>query len=315
MSEVKRALRIVFMGTPEFAVASLRILVENGYEVVGVVTTTDKYGGRGGKKLIESAVKKYAVVQGLPILQPDKLRNPDFVAALKAWKANLQVVVAFRILPRVVYEMPEYGTFNLHGSLLPKYRGAAPINWAVINGETETGVTSFFLKRKVDTGDMIFQAKMPIGSDETVGEVHDRMMELGAAVVLKTVQAIEKEEVQTIPQNDNQATGAPKIFHETCQIDFTKPTQAVHNFVRGLSPYPAAWTVLDGLKLKIFKTTKEDEVHQLEAGTIITDGKKVFKIATEDGFLVLHQVQLQGRKRMDTVSFLNGYNMKAEKVG
>lgn len=302
------------MGTPAFAVASLRMLVEQGYHVVGVVTTTDKYGGRGGKKLLQSAVKQYALAQDLPILQPKKLKNAEFIAALKAWNANLQVVVAFRILPAVVYEMPAYGTFNLHGSLLPKYRGAAPINWAVIRGETETGVTSFFLKRKVDTGDMIFQEKMPIGENETVGAVHDRMMALGAAVVLKTVQAIEQDTVTTVPQDESLATTAPKIFHETCQINFDAPTLEVHNFIRGLSPYPAAWTMLDGLKLKIFNTTKEIVAHNDRIGTIVTDKKKHLKIATQDGYVQVHQIQLQGRKRMAIAAFLNGYTIVSEKV-
>ncbi|MEN0051746.1 MAG: methionyl-tRNA formyltransferase, partial [Bacteroidota bacterium] len=222
---MKKDLRIVFMGTPDFAVPSLQVLVENDYQVVGVITATDKYGGRGGKHLIESAVKRYAVAQNIPVLQPKNLKAADFQAELKALNANLQVVVAFRMLPESVWVMPAYGTFNLHGSLLPKYRGAAPINWAVINGEKETGVTSFFLKQQIDTGDMLFQESLPIGEDETAGEVHDRMMQLGAEVVLKSVQAVEKGDYELQAQNNELATKAPKIYHDTCEIDFNQSTQ------------------------------------------------------------------------------------------
>ncbi len=302
------ALKIVFMGTPEFAVPSLRILLDHGYEVVGVVTTADKLGGRGKKQLLESAVKKFAKERELPILQPVKLRDPDFLRELKSLGANLQVVVAFRMLPEVVWAMPEKGTFNLHGSLLPKYRGAAPINWAIIKGEKETGVTTFFLKQEIDTGAILFQEKLAIGENETAGEVHDRMMELGAQTVLKTVQAIEKEQVDPKPQNDALATKAPKIFHETCEINFDQSTEEVHNFIRGLSPYPAAWTTLDEQQLKILRTTKQLEDHQLPPGKIISDNKKRIKIATRDGFVEVHELQLQGRKRMKTIDFLNGYS-------
>lgn len=301
------SVRIVFMGTPEFAVPSLDILVKNGYEVVGVVTATDKLGGRGGKQLIESAVKKYAVEKGIPVLQPEKLKNPEFLQALRALKADLQIVVAFRMLPEVVWAMPPKGTFNLHGSLLPKYRGAAPINWAIINGEKETGVTTFFLQHDIDTGDMILQRKIPIGENETAGEVHDRMMLLGAATVLETVQLIEKDNIILQQQSDAEASHAPKLFHETCAINFNQATQKVHDFIRGLSPYPAAWTMLDGLELKILRTTKEITPHDFEPGKFISDNKKSLKIATTDGFVQVHELQLQGRKRMDTVAFLNGY--------
>lgn len=308
------SVRIVFMGTPEFAVPSLAILVKNDYEVVGVVTATDKLGGRGGKQLIESPVKKYAVEQGIKVLQPEKLKNPEFLEELRSLKADLQVVVAFRMLPQAVWAMPPKGTFNLHGSLLPKYRGAAPINWAIINGETETGVTTFFLQHEIDTGDVILQEKMSIGENETAGEVHDRMMILGAKTVLKTVQLIEKEQIELQKQNDTEASHAPKLFHETCKIDFHQPTQKVHDFIRGLSPYPAAWTTLNNLEFKVLKTTKVMEAHDFEPGKFISDNKKLLKIATADGFVQVHELQLQGRKRMDTIAFLNGYNLK-ENIG
>jgi len=297
------------MGTPEFAVPSLQILIENEYKVVGVITATDKYGGRGGKRLIESAVKKYAIAQNIPVLQPKNLKAPEFQAELKALNANLQVVVAFRMLPEAVWAMPEFGTFNLHGSLLPEYRGAAPINWAVINGEKETGVTSFFLKQEIDTGDMLFQESLPIGENETAGEVHDRMMVLGAEVVLKSVQAIEKGDYELKAQKDEFATKAPKVYNETCEINFNQSTEKVHDFIRGLSPYPAAWTTLDDLKLKVLRTTKLIENHNLAPSTFFTDNKHFLKIATNDGFVEVHELQLAGRKRMKTKDFLNGYKI------
>ena len=235
-------LKIIFLGTPEFAVPSLKILIEHGYDVVGVITATDKLGGRGKKKLIQSAVKKYAVEQGLKVLQPKNLKNPEFVEEVRALGADLQVVVAFRMLPRVIWDMPRLGTMNLHGSLLPKYRGAAPINWAVIRGEKETGVTTFLLKQKIDTGDILQQKSLPIGENETTGEVYNRMMEMGAEVLLESVQALESGNYKLLPQNDAIATKAPKVFHETSEVDFIQPTQKVHDFIRGLSPYPTAWT-------------------------------------------------------------------------
>ncbi len=306
----KQPLRIVFMGTPEFAVPSLDILIRNGYDIVGVITATDKMGGRGKKQLIQSAVKKYALEKGLRILQPRNLKSSEFQEELRSLNANLQIVVAFRMLPEAVWAMPELGTFNLHGSLLPKYRGAAPINWAVINGEKETGVTTFFLKQEIDTGDILFQEKMPIFENDTAGDVHDRMMELGAQTVLKTVQAIEHENYELQRQDDSQASKAPKIFFETCEIDFDQPTQKVHDFIRGLSPYPAAWTMLDGKTLKILKTTKSIEDHDLPPGQFVSDNKKELKISTRDGFVVVHELQLQGRKRMSVVNFLNGYSFE-----
>lgn len=302
------SLRIVFMGTPDFAVPSLDILVREGYNVVGVVTATDKYGGRGKKQLLESPVKQYAVSKGIPVLQPKNLKSPEFQQELRALNANLQIVVAFRMLPEAIWDMPELGTFNLHGSLLPKYRGAAPINWAVINGDQETGVTTFFIRHKIDTGDVLLQEKMPIGPNETAGAVHDRMMELGAATVLKTVQAIEADNYTLRKQDDTQATKAPKIFRETCEIDFSQPVEKVHDFVRGLSPYPAAWTTLDGKQLKILRAHYETADPNESPGTFKSDNKNWIKVAAQGGWLILEELQLQGRKRMKTSDFLNGFS-------
>jgi methionyl-tRNA formyltransferase len=305
MSKIK----IVFMGTPEFAVASLNILIENNFDVVGVVTATDKLGGRGNKQLIESAVKQYAVQKNIPILQPEKLKNPEFVEILRGWQADLFVVVAFRMLPEMIWTMPRLGTMNLHGSLLPRYRGAAPINWAVINGEKETGVTTFFLKHEIDTGDVLLTDRFSIGEDETAGEVHDKMMQIGAETLLKSVVMVEKGDYILKPQEDIEATHAPKIFTETCQINFNQTTEKAHDFIRGLSPYPTAWTTLDGLKLKVYKSQKEIINPQYLTGKFVSDNKNYVKIATEDGFIHLLDVQLEGRKRMDIKSFLNGYKI------
>lgn len=305
-------MKIVFMGTPEFAVASLNILIENNFDVVGVVTATDKLGGRGNKQLIESAVKQYAVQKNIPILQPEKLKNPDFIEILRGWHADLFVVVAFRMLPEIIWTMPRLGTMNLHGSLLPRYRGAAPINWAVINGEKETGVTTFFLKHEIDTGDVLLTDRFQIGDDETAGEVHDKMMQIGAKTLLKSVEMIEKGNYILKPQEDTEATHAPKIFTETCEINFNQTTQKVHNFIRGLSPYPTAWTTLDGLKLKVYKSQKEMTPPQYLEGKFISDNKNFIKIATQDGFIHLLDLQLEGRKRMDVKSFLNGYKIGNE---
>lgn len=307
-------MKIVFMGTPDFAVASLDILIKNGFDVVAVITATDKLGGRGGKQVLQSAVKQYAVAHNVPVLQPEKLKNPEFIEILRGLEADLFVVVAFRMLPEIVWTMPPLGTINVHGSLLPKYRGAAPINWAVINGEKETGVTTFFLKHEIDTGDVIFREKLPIGEDETVGEIHDKMMLLGAETLLKTVQAIDNQNVVPQPQPNEAATHAPKIFHETCQIDFSKTVNEVHNFVRGLSPHPTAWTVLDGLKLKVFRTSKEITPPQYEAGKLLSDGKSYLKIACSDGFVHLLDIQLEGRKRLLIRDFLNGYNVETQNI-
>jgi len=304
------SLRIVFMGTPEFAVPSLDILVKNGYDVVGVVTATDKLGGRSRKKVLESPVKKYAVSHDIPVLQPANLKSENFLKELKSLEADLQVVVAFRMLPELVWDMPPRGTFNLHGSLLPKYRGAAPINWAVINGESETGVTTFMIQHKIDTGDILFQEKMPIGENETAGEVHDRMMLLGAETVLKTVQSIESGHYTLQQQDDSQASKAPKIFHETCEIDFNQESKAVHDFIRGLSPYPAAWTMLDGLKLKILRTVNNPGHHDKPVGSFHSDDKTYIRIACKTGYVDIEELQLQGRKRMQVSDFLNGYSFE-----
>ena len=305
-------MKIVFMGTPEFAVASLDILIKNGYNVVAVVTATDKLGGRGGKQLLQSAVKQYAVAHNLPVLQPEKLKNPEFVETLRDLQADLFIVVAFRMLPEIVWTMPPLGTMNLHGSLLPKYRGAAPINWAIIKGEKETGVTTFFLKHEIDTGDVLFTATVPISPDMTAGELHDKMMQIGAETVLESVKTIEKGNYALQVQADTEATHAPKIFFETCEINFNQSTQDVHNFIRGLSPYPTAWTNLDGLKLKVFKAAidvSSENVENHEAGKILTDQKNFIKIKTSDGFILLLDIQLEGRKRMSVKDFLNGYKI------
>ena len=308
-------MKIVFLGTPEFAVPSLKILLDNGYDIVGVVTATDKWGGRGNKTLLESDVKKFAMEKGLPILQPEKLRDEDFLAELESLGADLQVVVAFRMLPKQVWAMPRLGTMNLHGSLLPKYRGAAPINWAIINGEKETGVTTFLLKQKVDTGDLLYQAKTPIEENENVGEVYERLMHIGAELVLKSVQSIESGNYQPQPQSDEAATHAPKVFHETSQIDFNQSTLQVHNFIRGLSPYPVAWTLIDATKHKIYKAQKIVAAHDKTPGTIASDGKKYLHIACTDGWIDVLELQADKRKRMDVKSFLNGYTIVNEVVG
>jgi methionyl-tRNA formyltransferase len=295
------------MGTPEFAVASLKTLLEAGYDIVAVITMPDKPGGRRG--LLQSAVKQYALEQNLMVLQPEKLKNPEFIDTLQALKADLQVVVAFRMLPEIVWSMPPLGTMNLHGSLLPKYRGAAPINWAVINGEKETGVTTFLLQHAIDTGDMLFQAKISIGENATAGEIHDELMEVGANLVLHSVNAIKAGDYKPQPQPDTEATHAPKIFTETCQIDFNQTTQKVHDFVRGLSPFPGAWTTFEGkiLKISLAKiSTTPNEATPEKPGEFYSDNKKFLKISTKDGYLDLLELQLEGKKRMSVKDFLNG---------
>lgn len=314
------------MGTPDFAVPSLEILLENGIDVVAVLTATDKSGGRGGKRLIESPVKKCAVQNNIPVLQPPNLKSPAFIEELKSYQADLQVVVAFRMLPEVVWNMPTKGTFNLHGSLLPRFRGAAPINWAVINGASETGVTTFFIKHEIDTGDVLFQEKMPIGENETAGEVHDRMMGLGASLVLKTVKAIQDDAFTLQKQDESLVSKAPKIYHETCEINFGQQARRTHNFIRGLSPYPGAWTLISGHavlgngssweleswekikgeQLKIFRSISLTVPHNCSPGQLVTDGKKKLFIACTDGYVEILELQLRGRKRMKTADFLNG---------
>ena len=297
------------MGTPEFAVPTLELLIQNGYEVVAVVTATDKLGGRGGKQPIQSPVKQYALQAGIPILQPEKLKAPEFVEALKSYYADLQIVVAFRMLPEVVWSMPRLGTMNLHGSILPKYRGAAPINWAIIHGEKETGVTTFFLKHEIDTGDVLMVEKLAIGENDTAGIIHDKMMVMGAETVLQSVRLVESGHYTLQSQQDIEASHAPKIFNETCEIDFRLKVDAVHNFVRGLSPFPTAWTSLNGLKLKVFMTNKEVGQPNHAIGAFVTDQKTFIKVACSDGYIHLLDLQLEGRKRMDVKSFLNGYTL------
>lgn len=305
-------LRIVFMGTPEFAVGSLSALVEAGCQIVGVITAPDKLAGRG-MKLTESAVKKYAVEKGLHILQPEKLKNPDFIASLKALKADIQIVVAFRMLPEIVWEMPLMGTINLHGSLLPQYRGAAPIHWAVINGEKETGVTTFKLQHAIDTGDILLQKSFPIGPDETTGEVHDRMKDIGAKVLVETVKAIAenslKETQQSSLSTDKELKHAPKLFTENCVVNWNQSIDQIHNFIRGLSPFPGALSKLDDKILKIYLSKKEYSVKKETPGTVFSDGKTYLKIAAEDGFIHLLDLQLEGKKRMLTEDFLRGYRL------
>ncbi|MBP6238122.1 MAG: methionyl-tRNA formyltransferase [Saprospiraceae bacterium] len=302
------------MGTPEFAVPALDILVQNNYDVVAVVTSTDSYGGRGGKQLIESAIKKYALEQHIPVLQPTNLKSPAFIEQLKSFEADLQVVVAFRMLPEVVWNMPPLGTFNLHGSLLPKYRGAAPINHAIIQGETETGVTSFKLKHEIDTGDVLLRKKVAIDENDDAGTLHDRMMIIGADVVLETVKLIESGKFTFTKQEDAESTKAPKIFHETCKIDFKKPVDQVYNFIRGLSPYPGAWCVLEGKEIKILKTKKRMFIDDYEAGTIVTDHKKSLEIKCKDGYIQVISLKPQGKKEMSVIDFLNGNKIVATSI-
>lgn len=304
----QKNIRIVFMGTPDFAVASLDILVQHGYNVVGVITAPDKPAGRG-LQLQQSAVKQYAVSKGIHVLQPEKLKNPAFLEELQALKADLQVVVAFRMLPEVVWNMPPLGTINVHASLLPNYRGAAPINWAIINGEKQSGVTTFKLQHEIDTGDILFSQSVDIRDDETAGELHDDLMATGAGLLLKTVQALASGNAKETPQAHIKAEDikhAPKIFKEDCQIKWEQPVEQVYNLVRGLSPYPAAWTTLNGKGLKIYKAAREHAKPDVAPGEVISDNKTYLKIAAADGYLSLLEIQLEGKKRMDIEAFLRG---------
>lgn len=312
----KEDLRIVFMGTPDFAVESLKALVENNYNIVGVITAPDKPAGRG-YKLQPSAVKEYALSKGLHILQPENLKNEVFLTELKQLEADIQVVVAFRMLPETVWNMPPKGTFNLHASLLPQYRGAAPINWAIINGEKETGVTTFFLKHEIDTGEIIFQEKIVIEDNDNAETIYDKLMILGSQLVLKTIDAVINGDIQSQPQsffikNENDLKLAPKIFKETGEINWNKPAREIHNLVRGLSPYPAAWTEFEvngeKLNFKIFETKINNEKHQQSPGEIITDNKTTLQVAAQDGFIEILDIQLSGKKRMKIKDFLNGFS-------
>lgn len=316
MNKKQNSPRIVFMGTPGFAVESLRALVESGYNVAGVVTMPDKPVGKHQSELQACPVKKYALSQNLPLLQPEKLKDPDFLKHLQAWEADLQIVVAFRMLPEAVWNMPPSGTFNLHASLLPQYRGAAPINWAIIGGEKETGVTTFFLTHEIDTGKIIFQERIPIEKTDNAGIIHDRLMRAGAGLVLKTVDAIRDKTINTIEQKmlisgEEILKPAPKIFRETCRIEWNKTTVEVYDFIRGLSPYPAAWTELETaqnglLTLKIFETEKIPTRHDLIPGSVVSDGKKQLDIATSDGFIRIKSLRQTGKKQMSVEDFLRG---------
>jgi methionyl-tRNA formyltransferase len=302
-------LRIIFMGTPEFAVGILDTIIKNNYNVVGVITAADKPAGRG-QKIKYSAVKEYALANSLPLLQPTNLKDEAFLAELKALNANLQIVVAFRMLPKVVWEMPSLGTFNLHASLLPNYRGAAPINWAIINGETKTGVTTFFIDDKIDTGAMILSSEIEIEPTENAGQLHDRLMHLGSETVIETLQAIEAGNVTTIIQEESaEIKTAYKLNKENCKIDWTKPASTINDLIRGLSPYPAAWSFLkdqsDELSIKIYEAKPILEAHNLPIGSLIST-KKEIKIAVTDGYIQLLSLQLPGKKRMTVAELLNG---------
>lgn len=304
-------LRIIFMGTPEFATATLAKILDEGHQVVGVITAPDRPAGRG-RKLQQSDVKRYALEKGLRVLQPTNLKNPDFLAELKSLKAHLQIVVAFRMLPKSVWAMPELGTVNLHASLLPDYRGAAPINWAIINGETESGATTFFIDDKIDTGEIILQEKVAISPDDTAGILHDKLMHLGADLVHRTVQLIEKGPVATKKQeNTSDLIEAHKIYRETCEIDWSNSLEDIHNQIRGLSPYPTAWTTLingsEKITVKIYAASKEKTDHPLNIGKVIVEGKNV-KVAVKNGFIHVSEIQLPGKRRMKMQDLLNGYD-------
>nr|WP_068893299.1 methionyl-tRNA formyltransferase [Pedobacter panaciterrae] len=302
-------MKIVFMGTPDFAVASLNALVEAGFDVVGVVTAADKPAGRG-QKLQESAVKQYAISKGITVLQPLKLKDPLFIDELKALNADLQVVVAFRMLPEIVWDMPAKGTINLHASLLPQYRGAAPINHVIINGEKESGVTTFFLKHEIDTGDVIFSESVAISDDETAGDLHDKLMNVGASLLVKTVKAIAEGNYteQPQPQSDD-LKHAPKIFKEHCLIDWNQSAHKIYNLIRGLSPYPTAFTKLNDKTLKVFKAEFEEKEPGISPGSFLSDGKTYLKFAAKDGFIKFTDLQYEGKKRMQVDEFLRGMRL------
>lgn len=312
---MKKDLRIVFMGTPDFAVAILEQLITQHYNVVGVITAPDKPAGRG-RKLNESAVKQYAKTKGLHIMQPTNLKSEDFVKELEALNANLQIVVAFRMLPKVVWAMPEYGTFNLHASLLPNYRGAAPINWAIINGETKTGVSTFFIDEKIDTGAMILQKETDIAPTETAGELHDKLMTIGSELVIDTVKLIENGQANPTPQpKDAEIKTAYKLNKENCKIDFNAPIDTIYNTIRGLSPYPAAWCILkngdDQLDVKLYEVEKESDTHQLKIGTIVAT-KKTLKVAVREGYINIKKMKLPGKRLMPINDLLNGYKFEVD---
>ena len=302
-------IRIIFMGTPDFAMTILKHLVENKYTIVGVITAADKPAGRG-RKLSESAVKKYGLSQNLTVLQPKNLKNEEFHKELKSLKADLHIVVAFRMLPKVVWQMPQFGTFNLHASLLPAYRGAAPIHWAIINGETKTGVTTFFIDDKIDTGEIILREEIAITDEETVGSLHDKLMVLGADLVAKTINLIAEGGIITKKQPKLEEKSAPKLHPENTKINWSDSIETIYNKIRGLNPFPAAWTIIlnDGIEIsaKIYAVKKEEEEHQQALGQIITS-KKDIKVAVNNGFIIINELKLAGKKRMNTKSLLNGF--------
>lgn len=302
-------MRIVFMGTPEFAVASLQALLEAGEEVVAVVTTPDKPAGRG-QKIHQSEVKQFALTHGLPVLQPEKLRNPEFIAQLASYKADLQVVVAFRMLPEIVWNMPPQGTINVHASLLPHYRGAAPINHAVINGEKESGVTTFLLQHEIDTGNILLSEKVTIDETDTAGALHDKLMVTGAQLLLRTVEAIKNGSAKPVPQEElteGKLKHAPKIFKEDCEIDWNNTVTTLYNLIRGLSPYPTAFTILHDKVLKIYESTVRTEKPNIPSGEYLTDGKTFLRFAAQDGYIQVETLQIEGKKRMGVEEFLRGY--------
>ena len=305
-------MRIVFMGTPDFAVASLKALLESDFDIVGVITAPDKPAGRG-QKLNESAVKKFAFEHNLNVLQPEKLKNPEFLVELKSLNADVQIVVAFRMLPEVVWNMPPKGTINLHGSLLPQYRGAAPVNRVIMNGEKQSGVTTFLLKQEIDTGDILFSEQVDIDDDMTAGQLHDQLMEIGAQLIVKTLRAIESDDYQEQAQDQlikiEDLKHAPKLFKEDCLIDWYKTNQEVHNQIRGLSPFPTAYTIFQDKVLKIFESKKELKSLSISAGEYVSDGKTYLKFATSDGAINVLDVQLEGKKRMKVEDFLRGIRL------
>lgn len=302
--------RIIFMGTPEFAVPSLQKILDAGYEIAAVITAPDKPAGRG-LQMTQSAVKKFAVSKELKILQPEKLKDPAFIEQLKSLEADLQVVVAFRMLPEVVWNMPPMGTLNLHGSLLPEYRGAAPINWAIINGEKETGVTTFKLKHAIDTGNILLQEKIKIGDNETAGELHDRMKGIGAGLLLQTIREMVNGRLKEIPQGSSPSSHglhhAPKISNETCEINWQKSSDEIYNLIRGLSPYPAAFTLLNEKKIKIFRAEKEISGINTNPGETDSDNKSYLKFACDNGYISVKELQMEGKKKMNVADFLRGW--------
>lgn len=301
-------MKVVFMGSPDFAVDSLKAILDEGFEVAAVVTATDKLGGRGGKQVLMTDVKKFAVEHGLRLLQPEKLKSQAFLNELKEIHHDVQVVVAFRMLPEVVWSLPPKGTINVHASLLPKYRGAAPINWAIIQGEKETGVTVFKLQHEIDTGRIIRQAAIPIENNDNFGTLYNKLKQLGAQELIKALNEISTESAQYLPQSDELASHAPKIFHETCEINFNQSCNQVHNFIRGLCPFPGAWFNFLGQEMKVITSSPQPEVHSLTPGEVRTDKKKFLQIATNDGFIELLRVKYEGKKEMDIGDFLNGFH-------